>query len=703
MRTIGVFNTGSGPCRTAPDGAWRAAARRTAYALVGVSLVALSSGLAGAQTGQPVRAPQQTGTALDEITVTATRTEERAVDALAGVSVTTRQEIRARDPQRIGTVLSTTPGVTTQENPNDPATSVNVRGLQDFGRVAVTIDGARQNFQRSGHNANGAFYLDPAFVRVIDITRGPVANIYGSGAIGGVVSFETIGPRDILKPGERWGAEFNGSGLFGRQTGFSGSAIGAVKPSDWFAAMAGFSFRDLGNYRDGAGLLVPGSSSELRSGIGKIEITPAEGHRLTLGGQFQRYDFAGGAGTAFAPRRASDVTTSNLTARYSFSRPDLPWLNLNAGLYQTETDTRQVRLSGNAAQIGARRGFNIVTSGFDVNNTSRFDFGGPVLALTYGVDGFEDRVKTSDNEPNGASNRFTPSGKRLVYGGFVQGALKWGMFDVIGAARYDAYELSSATVSSRGERVSPKITLGVTPLAGLQFYGTYAEGYRAPAITETLVEGLHPPPATFRFLPNPSLRPEVGRTIEAGVNLKYDNVFLAGDRLRGKLSVFRNNVRDFIEGVALPQPLPFGSFQYQNIANARLTGVEGELLYDARRWFASLSGSSVRGSNRSNGQPLGSVYPDKLAVGAGLRFLDEKLTVSARLIMVAAQTRVPTGSPTSKAYALVDLQASYEFAPDARAFVSLENIGDVRYQRYRDGDRSPGFVGRIGFSTRFGG
>lgn len=670
-----------------------------------VALLALTASSAMAQERQTNGAVAivQQGTTLDEITVTATRTEERAVDALAGVSVTTRQEIRSRDPQRIGTMLNATPGIATQENANDPATSVNVRGLQDFGRVAVTVDGARQNFQRSGHNANGAFYLDPAFVRIIDVTRGPVANIYGSGAIGGVVSFETIGPRDILKPGERWGAELGGSGLFGRQTGFSGSAIGAVKPTDWFAAMAGFSFRDLGNYRDGAGLLVPSSSSELRSGIGKIEITPAEGHRLVLGGQLQQFDFAGGVGTALSPRRSSDVTTSNLTARYSLSRPDMPWLNLNAGLYTTETDTQQVRRSGTAAQIGARRGFSIVTSGFDVNNTSRFDLGGPTFAVTYGVDGFEDRVKTFDNEPNGASNRFTPSGKRVVYGGFVQGALKWGLFDVIGAARYDAYELSSATVSSSGQRTSPKITLGITPLAGLQFYGTYAEGYRAPAITETLVEGLHPPPATFRFLPNPALRPEVGRTIEAGVNLKYNDVFVTGDRFRGKLSIFRNDVRDFIEGVALPRPLPFGSFQYQNIANARLTGVEGELVYDARRWFASVSGSSVRGENRTNGQPLGSVYPDKLAVAGGMRLLDEKLTISARITMVAAQTRVPVGVPTSKAYTLLDLQAAYQITPDARAFVSLENIGDVRYQRYRDGDRSPGFVGRIGFSTRFGG
>jgi hemoglobin/transferrin/lactoferrin receptor protein len=670
-----------------------------------------SGSLALAQQPSPAASPPPVTTALDEITVTTTRREERAVDALASVSLTTRSEILREQPQRLGTTISRTPGVNTQENPNDPATAINIRGLQDFGRVAVTVDGARQNFQRSGHNANGAFFLDPSFVRSIDITRGPVANIYGSGAIGGVVSFETLDPKDILRSGEKAAGELGGTYLFGRQSGWNGSAVAAVRPIDGVEGLAGFSFRNPGNYRDGAGLLVRDSAQDLKSGIGKIVITPADGHEIKLGGQYQRYEFTNGAGTSTEPRRENEVTTSNLFARYTFSRPDNPWLNLKATVYSTTTDTQQTRVSGTAAQIGQSRFFKINTTGFDVSNTTKFDLGGPTLALTYGGDLFEDTVRTQDLFGNG--DETTPSGKRKVYGAFAQAHLKWSMVDVIGAVRYDAYELESATRNSSGDRVSPKLTLGITPVTGLQLYGTYAEGYRAPSITETLVEGLHPAPAAFRFVPNPDLRPEIGRTLELGVNLKYDSVFIQGDRLRGKASIFRNDVRDFIDGVYTDPGAPCGSpvpgacddafFIYRNIANARLTGVEGELAYDARAWFVSVSGSSVRGDNRTNGQPLTSVYPDKLAFGAGLRFLDEKLTFGAKVTFVDEQKRVPRGSPTSKAYTLVDLNANYQITADARAYLTLENIGDVRYRRYRDGDRSPGFVGKIGFSTRFGG
>ncbi len=91
------------------------------------------------------------------------------------------------------------------------------------------------------------------------------------------------------------------------------------------------------------------------------------------------------------------------------------------------------------------------------------------------------------------------------------------LLEVVSAARYDNYNLTSANVSSSGSRLSPKITVGVTPLPGVTPYVSYAEGYRAPSVTETLIAGAHATgggPAFFRlpgrhdrlfcFLPNPN-------------------------------------------------------------------------------------------------------------------------------------------------------------------------------------------------------
>ena len=128
-----------------------------------------------------------------------------ASETLGAVSTVRQDQINQVIPTRPADLLNTIPGVATPIRGDDPATAINIRGLQDFGRVNTLIDGARQNFQRSGHNANGMFYLEPELISSIDVIRGPVANVLGSGAIGGIASFRTKDVEDVLKAGERWG------------------------------------------------------------------------------------------------------------------------------------------------------------------------------------------------------------------------------------------------------------------------------------------------------------------------------------------------------------------------------------------------------------------------------------------------------------------------------------------------------------------
>lgn len=133
-------------------------------------------------------------------------------------------QITQAQPSRLSDIFNGMPGVWFSERGDDPAASINIRGLQDFGRVAVLIDGARQDFQRSGHFANGQFYVDPEFLAAVDVVRGPVANVYGSGAIGGVASFRTKELSDIILPGEM--AAVQGHGMFAPM-----AANGSLPPS----------------------------------------------------------------------------------------------------------------------------------------------------------------------------------------------------------------------------------------------------------------------------------------------------------------------------------------------------------------------------------------------------------------------------------------------------------------------------------------
>src|SRR6202008_15085 len=62
----------------------------------------------------------------------------------------------------------------------------------------------------------------------VEVVRGPTANIYGSGAIGGVVSFRTKDITDVVRPGERWGVDLTGSGGTNSARGL-GSIFGGVR------------------------------------------------------------------------------------------------------------------------------------------------------------------------------------------------------------------------------------------------------------------------------------------------------------------------------------------------------------------------------------------------------------------------------------------------------------------------------------------
>ncbi|GLS46592.1 TonB-dependent hemoglobin/transferrin/lactoferrin family receptor [Methylobacterium brachythecii] len=698
----------------------------------GVSLLSIAAAQAQTAARLPA-APLPELVSLDTISVTTTKTEERAIDALSGTSVVTREQIERIQPSRLSDVLRDVPGVTTQENQNDPAQAINIRGLQDFGRVNVLVDGARQNFQTSGHSANGVFYLDPELVGGIDITRGPTSTIYGSGAIGGVVAFRTRSIDDILNPDERAGVvQKQGFGTNGQK--FLNSTSMGARIGEGADVFGQFVYRNNDPYRDGMGTLVRDTGNELTSGLAKVNLRPAEGHEISGTALLQNFDFTNNGSSNAGARFANSVQADTYTLGYRFARPETPLIDFSAKGYYTTTHNTLTFLNDSASGVygnlgvkaGNRISYDIETSGFDIHNTSRFDTWALSHALTIGGDAVFDRVKTTDNA-GGFGGAFTPSGQRTLAGAFIQDEVRYGSWlRVIGALRYDHYDLSGGAFRSSGDRISPKITVGVTPLPGIELYGTYAEGYRAPSITETLVQGIHPFPA-FNILPNPTLRPEVAHNIEGGVNLKYGDIFTPGDSFRAKANVFQNEVDDFINISAVgptyfvpaipgipasicaripgrfPCVIPVQSFQYLNVAQAELSGVELEGAYDWGSGFVSVAATHTEGRDKATRQSLLTVAPDRVSGTIGLRFLENSLTVGSRLTFVDSRLNVPAGATIlkTKDYGLVDFFASYQVNDRVKADFILQNAFDKRYTQYLNLLQSPGLTAKAAISIKF--
>ena len=724
-----------------------------------------------AQAAPVMNARAQIGAApvqsLDTLTITASKTQERAIDALAPVSVVTLDQIQGLQPNRLSDIFYNVPGVSFQERGDDPSTVINIRGLQDFGRVAVVVDGARQNYQRTGHNANGSFFLDPELIGSVDVVRGPTANVYGSGAIGGVVSFRTKDINDVVRPGERWGVDMTGSGGTNSARGL-GSVFGGVRVDPNLDIFGGAVYRTQGNYKDGNGTEIGNTGNDIAAALMKLTVRPAEGHEVKLGGVFQDYQYSIGqfnrGPVATAAQRAlfqgSSVYASTAkntmgTVSWKYSKPEDMLFDWNASFYGNRTENDQLKTAhlsstpsvfcgggfGNNVSgcVGDRRSYLIDTVGTDVYNTTRFNVGDWRNAATYGFDVFQDKVRTSDNRGN--SNITTPGGERTVSGGFFQLKNNYSTWlEVVSAVRYDRYDLDSRTVSTGGDRFSPKITVGVTPVAGFTPYVSYAEGYRAPSITETLIAGEHAtgggPPffpcpggtvGLFCFLPNPNLQPEVGKNKEVGINLKYDNIFNAGDSFRGKINVFRNDITDFIDlvgstpipSILFPTPGLFSQFfQFQNIAQARIEGLEVETLYDAGLWYVGVAGHLIQGKNVATNVGLATITPRKLSTTGGVRLLDRRLILAAQWASFGPNNNVPAGFLPSTGYDLINLYLTWNATKDITFTASIDNLLNQYYRPYAipgsstDGTTQndvlwsspgPGRVYKAGLKIHFGG
>lgn len=618
-------------------------------------------------------------TLLDRITISATMASQAVIDALSGTSLVSPEELARLQAVTAADLFRQMPGVSASMSGDDPSTAINIRGLQQYGRVAVTLDGARQDYWRVGHGS-GSFFIEPELLKQVTVIRGPVSNAYGTGAIGGVVAFETKSASDFLHADETWALseklryETNGKGWLS-------STTGAYRLNEDADVIGNLVWRGSDEYEDGNGDLVRWTGEDVLSGFGKVTLRPADGHEVKLGAVVQEYDdvISGSSGSTSATLSRYDAKTrvENYTAGYTFDPQDNAYVDFAANLYHSTTRSDQSQVWPQSA-IGNSRYYDVATTGFDLRNASRFDAAGMQHTLTYGAD-YAYLSGESDADHFG-------KGEQQAYGGFLQWEGRYATWlDLTAALRYDGYRLdgsskatlteASQDVSLSGDRFSPRVTIGVTPLDGLQVYGTYAEGYRTPHLQDVFRQnGSH----NSGYEPNLLLKPEVASTWEAGVNLRYDDVLSAGDMFRAKVNVFHTDVEDYISTVASG-----GVTRSLNVGTARLRGIELEGVYDYGRGYLSAGASftdAVMKDGVYEGDTLSNTPLENVGVTLGFRALEDRLTWGVQYLSIGEVTRVlSTGNRVYPRVDLVNVFANWDINDNYRLDAGVDNVFDKAY------------------------
>jgi heme acquisition protein HasR len=574
-----------------------------------------------------VEQPASAALALATTTITGQHRNDWVYSSPRSVSVVGREQLDRNPPRHAAEMLEEAPGVYSAVSQQDPGLSVNIRGIQDYGRVNMSVDGMRQNYQQSGHQQrNGTLYVDPELLSEVVIEKGATSTMGGAGVIGGVANFRTVEAADLLKDGKQIGGRIRvttGLGGLSNGTHFIGSSAFAVGTDVWDMLVAA-SERHLGDYdpgtqgsigdlRTGTAFIpasqdrikntqVAYSGSVMRSRLLKLGLNLPADQRLQLSYLLTEVDYDDvNMMTAEKPQLweklgSSNVKAQNLALDYSYT-PDNPLIDFKAKLYAVDTRNDQSTLAR-----GRIPGYDVTyqtdTYGVQAQNTSTFALSElSVLKANYGLEFFYDKVRPDSNQPVEAGSAveasalesITPKGDRAM--GSLFGRLDYDYDDWLNlnaGLRYDRYRLRGETglntrtfiigttrqigvpvaydVDREEGHFSPTFGLSIKPgVDWLQLFATYGKGWRPPAVTETLVSGRPHGGGSESILPNPYLKPEKSTAWEVGFNVLKQDLLLEGDRVGVKVSYFNTRVDDFSYMALGVQPPGYG---IANIGNA---------------------------------------------------------------------------------------------------------------------------------------
>ena len=544
----------------------------------------------------------------------------------ASVAQVSEQEIARRAVNTVDEAVDKAAGVQILNG------QINIRGSTGYvqglnSRVLLLVDGVPMNQgDRGGINWD---LLPVDQIERVDILKGAGSSLYGSAALGGVVNLTT---RDVP------------SGVHARLR-VTGGAYADPPHPEW-------TFRNTTGLHDGIDL--SGSyGTETTAGRLAVGARHSDGYREQ--DERDHWQVAAKGRWQATPRTRLDVAGSWAVDQYQVP---LAWCS------RGECDDRgqifqpfKVDTTERGAHTNSRKGY--VSAQLRTVASDRFAWQARGSWLRTNFADF----RRSATEAS-VANRFGievraeahPDAARTVLVG-GEGTFSDVTSDIFGThsqSEFAAYGESEQAIGparlTAGARLdylavdagsltavlSPRV--GATlPLGGGTLRASVGRGFRAPTMAERFV---HTFAAGFEVIPNPTLRPETGWSVELG----HTTPILGAVRLDAAL--FWTEARDLIEPTLVVDTTP--KIQLQNVTRARIAGLDATL--------------------------LAAPIPDHLTAALAYTYLDTRPTLAFRprhlLTMTADYTPGGTGTPWG-------LGADFRFASRPEK-IELEGFVDPR-------------------------
>lgn len=596
---------------------------------------------------------------LEPLVVAASKSPSASDEIAATVSVIDRDEIERQMATDIAELVRYEPGISVaNQGSRFGRDGFSIRGVGG-NRVQIEVDGvdAAQSFAIGSFSNAGRDFVDLDAIKQVEIVRGPTSALFGSDALGGVVSFVTMDPADYLN-GSDWHADARLGFDSADHSRHAGAGV-ALRGGDLgqFSGLLRVVRRDFEALDNAQADPLDGSTDSFlgkflygEAGAGALRLTvdwlDSDG-RVAVDSLEGRQDFSALFGFPFLVQ-TTEVAADDERTRRRFSL-DQEWLNGTGPfsyarwqVYRQDSETLQDTLErrteiafGNARPVERLRRFDYeeVLEGAEFTLVNAFATGRLRHELTWGLE-FENHDVTQlrdGRERDLASGEISntvgpdvfpvrdfPLSSTRNLGLYLQDRIELRPdLQLIPGLRVDRYTLDGrndpvfsednpgvAVTDLRETQVSPKLGLLWT-LGESQLFASYAEGWRAPPVTDVNV-GFTNFQFGYTSLPNPDLAPETSRGLELG--WRHQTAVW-----RLETSIFHSEYEDFIDSFRLVGFDPVRElliFQSVNLDEVSIHGAEARFsLQLGAHWRTFLNAAYARGDNERTGQPLNSVEP----------------------------------------------------------------------------------------------
>jgi hemoglobin/transferrin/lactoferrin receptor protein len=634
---------------------------------------------------------------MDRIIVTARGVESTDSQTPGGTAVLESPDLfQARDAS-ISNTLRKIPGV---EKSSDSAwgSAINIRGL-GRNRVVFLIDGCRVNTATDVNAQLG--FVNPDEIERIEVLKGPISSLYGSGSMGGVVN--VITKKGEFTP-ETGFAGRTGASLGTNAEGYSVFADTSLNSRDyWGYAFA--SKRDFDSYEDGDGRTIDNSQFEdyslsLKSGyrwndanVTELNIQYMEGEDIGIPGR--------GLALPAGPEIIYPETHRTLAGlTHKLSPGPGVWSESQVNLFYQEIDRNVFMDFPPGAPMDTIRPSALHTT-WGAKWQNVLDFESQSLVAGLDIWSWEIESSREKNLSSGLTGIDTPlaDAAQVSAGVFIEDNIVLsseftlnlgGRLDYVGTESDELYNWvkppspAIPIVKKRDSETTDDLSWNAHAGLTWNFSAPWtttllgAAGYRAPDLMERYKYLAF---AGGEIYGNPELDPERSCFAEWGLHYRK-NPF------RMSASVYANFLEDLIAEAFESE----GVYRMENVDEAEIFGAELEAQwYFVDQWVVYATAAWTEGKNRTDDEDLPFIPPLNGMFGIAFDSVDSGPWFDLNLEWAARQDEVAPGETETPGWAVVNAKAGFRFkAGPARhdLMLGVDNLFDKRYANHLSTSRN---------------